>query len=61
MLVRTIEIDGTKIFKEDIERMDKQQISMVCSHLDKESDLRFVQAHCNENYSYIIDNIFFKL
>jgi hypothetical protein len=41
--------------------MDKQQISMVCSFLDKESDLRFVQQHCNENYSHIVDNILFKL
>lgn len=61
MRIRVIEIDGTIISKEDIERMDKQQISMVCSFLDKESDLRFVQQHCNENYSHIVDNILFKL
>lgn len=56
-----IQIDGSRLFKEDIGNMDKEQIKTLCSFLDKEGDLRFVQAYCNENYSYLIDSILFKL
>lgn len=55
--IRCVEVDDQKFFKEDIEKMDKEQVKMLCSFLGKESDLRFVQSHCNESFSYLIDNI----
>lgn len=58
---RFLDIDGEKVFAEDIQKMDKQQIHMLCAFLGTESELRFVQSACNENFSYIIDNIIFKL
>lgn len=60
MRERYIEIHDKKYFKEDIGKMDKIQIKDVCSFLDKESDLLFVQKHRNEDYQYIIDNLLFK-
>lgn len=56
---RFIEIHETKYFKNDIEKMNRDQIKTLCSFLDKEGDLRFVQSHCDEGFAYIIDNILF--
>lgn len=61
MIERYIEIENEKYFKSDIEIMSKEQIKMLCSFLYKESDLLFVQKHANENFSYIVDNLIFKL
>jgi hypothetical protein len=58
---RFIEVDGLRVFKEDIEGMDKDQIITLCSFVDNERDLRFIQDFCQEEYRYIIDNLIFKV
>jgi hypothetical protein len=56
-----IEIHDIKYFKEDIEKMDKEQLKTFCSFIEKENHLNWIQDIVKEEYKYIIDNILFKL
>lgn len=56
-----IEIHDTKYFQSDVEGMTKEQIHQICSFLEKENDLHWVQNHCIEEAKHLVDNILFKL
>jgi CRISPR/Cas system CSM-associated protein Csm4 (group 5 of RAMP superfamily) len=58
---RFLEIDGTKVFEEDIKKMSFKEIKALCSFLDNERDLQFVRNLCHPNLKHIIDNIIYKL
>jgi len=58
--VRSIDIDGQIITKNEIQLMSPDQIHLMCGFLD-EKELRFVQMYCDEKSKVIIDNIIFKL
>lgn len=58
--VRSIDIDGQIITKNEIQSMSPDQIHLMCGFLD-EKELRFVQMYCCEKSKIIIDNIIFKL
>lgn len=58
---RYIEIEDEKYFQSDIENMSNEEIRMICSFLEKENELDWVQLHCHEGAKHIIDNIKYKL
>lgn len=57
-----LEIEGEVYNESDIKEMDLQQIHMMCAFCEKESHLRFIQKHTeNEMAQVYIDNLLMKI
>jgi len=58
---RFLDIDGERFYASTIKKLDKNQIKQLSAFAENEEELIFIQSNCDENYSYLIDNIIFKL